>query len=141
MLQADGRTADTVERVRAIALDNIRLIVAGEATLLRRLYTDDAQVWHSFDEQHKPIGQVAELLGLIAAKVTRLRYDDLVLHVRTDGWVQEHTLRVDLADAASIAIPAMISARVNADGRIESLREYIDGDRVRAVLTAVGAAI
>lgn len=142
MLMEDGAAPDDgLERVRAIATDNMACIVQGRSDELRALYARDARVWHSFDEAFKPVEDIFATLAMMKANVASMSYDDVRLHVRAHGWVQEHLLTVELPDGRRMAVPACIAAELDGDGRIAVLREYIDGDRVRAMLSAVATAL
>lgn len=132
---------DVLERVRAIATENMAYIVEGRADDLRSLYAHDAQVWHSFDEAFKPVEGIFSTLAFMHANVASMSYDVVDLHVRADGWMQEHLLTVELPNGERMSVPAVIAAELDSDGRIAVLREYIDGDRVRAVMAAVGTAL
>jgi len=72
--------------------------------------------------------------GAIARAVPDQHYDHIVTSETTDGFVEEHRFAGTLADGTAIRIPACVVATV-VDGRITSLREYLDS-RAATKLTA-----
>jgi hypothetical protein len=115
----------------------MKYIVEGQSAKLRQLYAKDARVWHSFDRRSKTFDEVIGLLERVAEKATRVSYDDLVLHLRDDGWVQEHVLTIEAANQAVTSIPAVIVVELDAEKKIRRLREYIGAQELDAMIVAL----
>lgn len=138
-MHKDQVVESTLEHVRAIAMNNMKCIMDGQHSRLRELYSDDAHVWHSYDGTYKPFSVVLGPLELLAAKAKRISYEDLDLYLREDGWVQEHVAEIELRNSETIRIPAVIVVRLDADRKIKSLKEYIDGAEIQKLMAAIEA--
>src|SRR6187551_2867172 len=76
--------------------------------------------------------------GAIARAIPDQHYDHIVTSETPEGFVEEHHFAGTLADGTAILIPACVVATV-VDGRITSLREYLDsraGAKLFAALQA-----
>tara|TARA_A100001391_G_scaffold197362_1_gene177369 strand:+ start:388 stop:768 length:381 start_codon:yes stop_codon:yes gene_type:complete len=103
-----------------------RAIEERDAAALAALYTDEALVWHSHDQQSQPKDDAVE-----RARLWFLSLDEVSVRVvsrsRTElGFVQEHliTTRIRGASQQGSTKPICLVATVQG-GRISRLNEYI----------------
>ncbi len=54
------------------------------------------------------------------------RYTDVRRTIGADAIVEEHHVRATTANGVDVDLPACVVVRVNADGKIASLDEYVD---------------
>ena len=125
---------DTHEaEILALADRFFEAIPKGDVETIRRLYAEDAAVWHNFDGVAQTVDQNLRVLAWVAANVDGLRYEDVRRRVTADGWVQQHVLRGTAPNGEPLALEACIVFTV-ADGRITRLDEYIDSEQAAPLL-------
>lgn len=99
-------------------------LAAGDFDKAYGVLTDDAVVWHNFDNKEQTVAENRAVLGRF--------YDvlqDWVYHVQSrddfaDGFVQRHRL-TGAVGAARIDIPVCVVGRLR-EGKIARLDEYFD---------------
>lgn len=109
---------------------------SGDADRARALCAPDMQA----SQNGGPAMSVDALLKFslaVLGVVKDFRYEDAVRTATDTGFVEEHRVRGTLPDGAQLDLAACVVAEVR-DGRISSLREYLDGSRARGLLKALG---
>ncbi len=118
----------THDEIETLAIKFFAAIQAGDIETVAATYSDDAVIWHNYDqiEQHK--ADNLRTLQYVIATVQGRSYDDVRRTVLDDGFVQQHVLR-GTAPGGPLEVPAMLRVWV-ADGRITRLDEYLDTAQV-----------
>lgn len=110
---------------------------SGDADAARALCAPDMQA----TQNHGPAMNVDALLQFsqaVLGVVGNFRYENAVRTTTDSGFVEEHSVRGSLPDGSQLDLAACVVADVH-DGRITSLREYLDGSRARGLLKALSA--
>jgi ketosteroid isomerase-like protein len=98
---------------------------AGSVEGVLACYTPDARIWHNFDQLAlTPAESVAGLETLFGNFAVR-RYVDVRRQPTPEGFVQQHVLRLQGADGATVDWPGCIVFTLRG-GRIARLDEYVD---------------
>jgi ketosteroid isomerase-like protein len=72
----------------------------------------------------------------VSGVVPDFRYEDRVVTATDKGFVEEHMVCGSLPDGSALRLPACVVAEVK-DGRIVSLREYLDTAAAAGLLKAL----
>jgi ketosteroid isomerase-like protein len=87
------------------------------------LFTDDAVVWHNYDQVEQP--PVEALAPAAALAPLRPVFDIVRRYVVDDGCIQQHVIRLTTPTGTKIAIPVV--QRICVDGgKITRIDEYMD---------------
>jgi len=109
-----------LDRITAAAM-------AGDGSDLFNIYTEDAVIWHNHDNREQTVAQNVKLLERMPQWVTDREYADRRIQVFEGGVVQQHTLKgTRISTGEPIALHACVVVRVNEDGKITRLDEYLD---------------
>lgn len=114
----------TEDAIHAFAEEFIRTILAGDVDMVISLYTDDATIWHNFDDVEQTPTQNGKTLRALHRLIPGFHYDDIRRTILADGFWQQHVLRAPTADG-ELSIPAALRVYIR-DGRISRLEEYLD---------------
>ena len=95
------------------------------------LMSDDALVWHNYDQAEQPKADALGALGFLTMlkpefRITRRDFLD-------DGCVQQHVAVIAFPDGTTIEVPAIQRISVNG-GRITRVEEYMDSAAMGAVM-------
>jgi len=90
------------------------------------LWTDDVLVWHTGDPKDNHRGRALKVIRWFMDATTRRRYEILDRQFFDGGFVQQHVLRADGKKPASIEMRVCIVIKVNTEGLITRIDEYID---------------
>ncbi|MEZ5556997.1 MAG: nuclear transport factor 2 family protein [Pseudomonadales bacterium] len=113
-------------------------IEAKDPDAVARLYADDVQVWHNFDDACQDKATNLAVLSGLCAAAQEIRYDVTERLLLEDGrMLQRHVLRVRVASGDEFAIPACIFVTA-ADGRITRIDEYLDTGQANRLRAASG---
>jgi ketosteroid isomerase-like protein len=107
-------------------------IERGEIAALAQLCTEDAVVWHNFDEREQTAAENRSILERFATVMKQWRYCVRTRNVFPDGFVQQHVLTGIVGGSVPISIPICVVGRVR-DGRIARIDEYFDPARLAPV--------
>jgi ketosteroid isomerase-like protein len=129
MLTADTATT-TAERLT-------RAIVENDADAMAEIYTPGAVVWHSTDQVELSLEQLQGLVRAIAA-IASARVDVTGLHVTDTGFVQTQKNSYALSNGGATSFHAALVARLDDDGRIVRLDEYLDSAGLTPLIEALG---
>ncbi|MEQ8858597.1 MAG: nuclear transport factor 2 family protein [Pseudomonadales bacterium] len=108
---------------------------SGDAEAARALCAPDLTA----SQNHGPAMNLDDLLKFslaVLGVVEDFRYEDAVRTATESGFVEEHSVCGTLPDGSELKLAACVVAEVR-DGRITSLREYLDGSRARGLLKAL----
>lgn len=97
----------------------------GDLDDLRDIFTADAVVWHNTDEKLVDVETTIANLRKIRASATVFHYADIRREPTPSGFVQQHTLLLELPDGTRIRDLACCLCRVE-DGRIARMDAYHD---------------
>jgi len=114
----------THDEIESLADRFLGAIEAGDIDTLRRLYADDAAIWHNFDQIDQSVADNLQVLQRLQAAIPNLRYTEIRRIILDDGYVQQHVLCGD-APGGALSMPAMLRVDV-ADGRVTRIEEYLD---------------
>ena len=110
-------------------------LAEGDANTVRDLCTKDMRA----SQNHGPPMTVDSLLAFTQAVhrvVDDFRYENARRSATETGFVEEHSVRGTLPDGSELKLAACVVADV-VDGRISSLREYVDGAAAAGLLKAL----
>ena len=124
-LQAGERLFHTVEH--------------GDLEDLRLIFTEGAMVWHNTDEKLTDVETSISNLRKIRSTATLFHYADIRRQPTPDGFVQQHTLIVEMPDGTRIRDLCCCICRVE-NGRIAHMDAYHDSAATGAMAHRKGAA-
>ncbi|HSG89397.1 MAG TPA: nuclear transport factor 2 family protein [Pseudomonadales bacterium] len=117
--------ADTNAAMLQLADSFFGAIEGGDVETLRRLYADDARIWHNFDDVEQNVDDNLRVLAWLQRHLHDRRYEVIRRQALPDGFLQQHVLRGRTDAGEAFAMPACVICRV-AEGRITRLDEYLD---------------
>lgn len=103
----------------------VRALNEKDEAAIRRIYSPDVRIWHNFDDKYQTIDENLRGMYWIHKRLSGIHYDVVRLVELPDGYLQEHVLRGTLPSGEAFAMPACVICTVK-DGRVVSLREYLD---------------
>jgi ketosteroid isomerase-like protein len=112
----------------------VEALSTGDAACLNALFTDDAVIWHNYDQVSQPAMEALAALAPLAA--LQPRYEVAGRDVVDGACIQRHVVHLTLPGGESAAIPAIQRIAVT-DGRIRRIDEYMDSAQVAAVQQAM----
>ena len=104
-------------------------IEAGDIDAVRGIYAPGAEIWHNTDGLVQTPEENLRTLTWVVENLTDRSYDDIKRTATSDGFVQQHVMRVTTADGRRVELPACIVCQVEG-GRITRLDEYLDSAHV-----------
>jgi ketosteroid isomerase-like protein len=115
----------------------VEALSTGDAVGLDALFTDDAVIWHNYDQVSQPAREALAALAALAA--LQPRYEITGRDVVDSTCVQRHVVHVTLPGGESASIPAIQRISM-ADGRIRRIDEYMDSAQMAAAVQALQAS-
>jgi ketosteroid isomerase-like protein len=104
----------------------IRGLEAGDLEAVVACYTQDARIWHNFDEIVMTPRENAETLKTFFDEFPVREYREVRRAALPDGGLlQQHVLRMVRKDGRSIDWPGCIVLKLNGQ-QIQQLEEYVD---------------
>ena len=97
----------------------------GDLADLRDVFTPGAMVWHNTDEKLVDVETTIANLRKLRASATVFRYTDVRREPTPSGFVQQHTLLIELPDGRAVRDLACCICRVE-EGRIAHMDAYHD---------------
>ena len=110
-------------------------LARGDATQVRGLCASDLEA----SQNNGPSMNLDSLLafaGAVANVVQEFRYEDAIRSTTETGFVEEHSVRGTLPDGSALELAVCVVADVR-DGKITSLREYVDTAAAAGLLAAL----
>jgi len=112
-------------------------LAVGDRATCEELFTDDAVIWHNYDQLDQPKSEALQALSGLAQ--LRPQFDLVGRDFTDDGsCVQRHVVRLTLPDGEAAAIPA-IQRIYFLEGRIRRIEEYMDSAQMAAAVQALQA--
>lgn len=112
---------DTLELARHF----IASVEAGDVEAARACFTEDARIWHGFDDVDQTVDQNMALLEWMMRKARKRSYEITRLEEIPGGYVQQHVLRLESHAGEEIVMYACAIVTV-VEGRISRIEEYLD---------------
>ncbi len=103
----------------------VRALNQKDEATIRQIYAPDARIWHNFDDKYQTIDENMKGMYWMHKRLSGINYDVVRQVELPDGYLQEHVLRGKLASGEDFAMAACVICTVK-DGRVTSLREYLD---------------
>ncbi|MGH2685217.1 MAG: nuclear transport factor 2 family protein [Actinomycetota bacterium] len=126
---------DVAERV---AEELFAAFVAHDYEAARKLLADDFRGWGNAHDQEMDADAFLGLLPVMRQQIGLHRYEDVRRMVTGVGFVEQHRVRATLADGRELDFgDACVVARLDGNGLVERIDEYIDTARARTVLRSV----
>ncbi len=97
----------------------------GDLAELRAIFTPGAMVWHNTDEKLVDVETTIANLEKIRAGASVFHYTDIKREPTPTGFVQQHTLLIEMPDGRHMRDLACCICRVE-DGRIAHMDAYHD---------------
>jgi len=137
----DPRTDELADRIIASYEGN-------DAEGYLGVFAPGARVWLSYLDDDMSAEQNAALLTQIFSSfVEEFRYDDMRREKTSTGYVQRSRLTIVAKSGARFSTPVCTLARIDEQGRVEQLSEYLDSgiltfgqEQASATTTAVGVS-
>lgn len=108
-----------------IAEELVRAVTTGDLSLAGELYADDAVLWQNTTGRTSDKARALSTIQWLYNTVKELAYEDIRLQELPDGFVQQHRLKGNLDNGATLAVDACMVVRVK-DGKILRVDEYFD---------------
>ena len=118
-------TATNADEVLALAARFTQALNAADGDAVREIYSDDAKIWHNFDQAYQSVEENIRTLAWLHRVLSDVGYDIQRVEVTSDGFFQQHVLRGKLASGEAFAMPACAICKVD-NGKIVALEEYLD---------------
>jgi ketosteroid isomerase-like protein len=114
----------------------VEALSTGDAARLDALFTDDAVIWHNYDQVGQPAREALAALAPLAA--LQPRYEIAGRDVVDGACIQRHVVHITLPGGEPASIPA-IQRIAMADGRIRRIDEYMDSAQMAVAIQAMQA--
>ena len=101
-------------------------VESGDLSAVDSLLSASFKAWHNFSPTFKPWLEVRENLARLRPLLNGMRYENVRVTEIHHGWVQQHLLRLTLKDGSQREIHAVLIFKVDEQGRVSSLEEYLD---------------
>ena len=111
---------------------------SGDADALRRLCTEDFEASQN-GGRSMPVDQLAAFSRAVLSVVSDFRYENALRRETENGFVEEHDVVCTLPGGEGLSVRVCVVADVR-DGRIASLREYVDLAAAKGLMEALAAA-
>ena len=115
----------TTERGLETVARLIDAIERGDTDAVAACYTEDARVWHNFDDAYQTREENLAVLAWMCRTFPERRYEILRREPIADGVLQQHVLHLATADGERHAVPACLVVGLEGD-RIRRIEEYMD---------------
>lgn len=113
------------EDITALSDRFLAALERGDPNEVKAFYTDDARIWHNFDDVAQTVDENLKLLAWMSRKLPKRQYRLVRREVLANGWFQQHVLEAVLPDGTDFRMLACCIVTVR-DGLIEKLEEYLD---------------
>ena len=110
----------------AVAQRFIDAITVGDADAARSCYAPDADIWHNFDDITQTVDDNIALMNAMTKRIADRRYVIRRLEPIEGGYLQQQTLELVLPDGRELSTEAVAIVRVNNDGLISRIDEWLD---------------
>ncbi len=101
-------------------------IAGGDYATVEATWADDVLVWHSGDTEDNQRGRALRVIRWFLDVTSTRSYEVLDRQVFEGGFVQQHILRAQGRNGASIEMRVCLVAKVNERGLVSRIDEYFD---------------
>ena len=101
-------------------------IERGDQQAVEKMWAADVAVWHSGDEVANDRARALKVIGWFIRSTTKRSYEILDRQFFDGGFVQQHVLRADGANGATMTLRVCIVIKVDTCGSIVRIDEYFD---------------
>ena len=98
----------------------------GEGATLAALWSDDVTVWRQGGGPVRDKPRALKVIAWFVDSTTDRRYEVLDRQIFDGGFVQQHVVHAHDSGGAPLAFRACLVVRVNPDGLISRIDEYLD---------------
>ena len=112
--------------VPAVAQQFIDAITVGDIDATTACYEPDAEIWHNFDGITQTVDENLALMNAMTKRVVGRRYVIRRLEPIEGGYLQQHTLELDLPDGQTVRTEAVAIVAVSGRGLISRIDEWLD---------------
>ncbi|MEM7412729.1 MAG: nuclear transport factor 2 family protein [Myxococcota bacterium] len=116
----------------ALARRFMDAVEAGDIEAARACFQPDAGIWHNYDGKTQSVDENLALLGWMAKRCRARRYQIRRLEAVEGGYLQQHSLVLELNDGKTVSTEAIALVSVR-DGRIARIEEYLDPGPIGAI--------
>jgi ketosteroid isomerase-like protein len=109
-------------------------IERGDYATVDGMWADDVLVWHSGDPKDNQRVRALKVIRWFMDITAARSYEILDRQFFDGGFVQQHILRAQRSEGASIEMRVCIVIKVNANGLITRIDEYFDPSDMRPLL-------
>lgn len=127
MRTVDSRSEDVANRL-------FDAIERNDTAIIEGLWADDVKVWHTGDPKDNERTRALKVIRWFLGTTSHRKYEILDRRFFDGGFVQQHVLRADGTNGASIALRVCIVILVGADGLISRIDEYFDPKDMAALM-------
>lgn len=108
-----------------LAKDFMAALSAGDAEAAKALMTEDAKVWHNFDEVDQTREENMGMLEWIKSATSKYTYEIRRQEEIAGGYLQQHILHITnkKGETKSLQACCVVSVR---DGKVSRIEEYLD---------------
>lgn len=117
----------TPEKIESIAQHLMEAIQAGDGERMRTFYAPGAKIWHNTDRKEQTIDDNIRVLDWFVRTLPDRNYAVSRREALPDGFVQQHVLSATLPDGTKWDTHACVVVKMDNDGKITRLDEYLDG--------------
>jgi uncharacterized protein len=105
-------------------------VADGDMKTVRDIYTEDAQIWHNFDNATQTRDENLQLLDWVSQNWRNFRFENVRRRIVDGGFVQQHTMRGEGPDGTPFEAPAILLVQVNENCFITRIEEYFHPGQV-----------
>ncbi len=116
----------TAARNNGVADQLFAAIESGDGAQLAALWSDDVTVWRQGGGPVRDKPRALKVIAWFVDSTTDRRYEVLDRQIFDGGFVQQHVVHAHDSGGASLAFRACLVVRVNPDGLISRIDEYLD---------------
>jgi ketosteroid isomerase-like protein len=103
-----------------------------DVVALRKLYHDDAEIWHNYDGKSLPMTEALERAAVVFTSFDEVSLMNVRRHSIENGFVQQHDYVFANNGGEPLSIPVCQVVTVKA-GKISRVEAYRDGAAVNSV--------
>jgi ketosteroid isomerase-like protein len=122
----------TPKEIDDLATAFFSAIERADTEALRGIYSDDATIWHNFDQVDQHRDANLKVLAWIGRNIADLAYTDIRRVIIDGGFIQQHVLRGKAPNGTELEVPAMLRISCE-DGKVTRVEEYLDTAQVAAL--------
>lgn len=97
----------------------------GDEQKARACMTEDARIWHNFDDHEQTVDENMRLLGWMKKQCRTRRYDITRLEEIEGGYLQQHILTMETNGGDVLKMHACVIVTLRG-GKVAKIEEYLD---------------